>query len=217
MTPCPGLIWTPDDGFPAVGDSSRTGHLHNGYDQSTNFWVCTECGYRSIEYYHQLSEVQIPYRRLCKVHRRELRVLPFNDCRCRIAVIGGWRCKTCTIGIFILLKTRADKSYSRASLLVTVFGIWTLIIRPHLNWANWLIWGLIGVQDFLNTATPWEILLGLVIQRRYWHFVKRTTVCPIEGCRRGVWKNPRVMQMCSECKVFLPTYSYRVWPSRVQP
>ena len=211
MKPCLGYSWSPDDGFRAPGNPSRTGHLHDGYDQSINFWVCEECRHRNIEYYHDVTASQIFYRRLCEVHSRELRMRPYNDCRCHVAAIEDWRCTTCTIGNAIMLMERVNKSYFTASLLVTVFGFWTLIIRPHLNWANWLIWGLIRLQNFLNTTvTPWDVLLSLGIQRREWQFVKQAKLCPIEGCKRGAWKHPRVMQMCLECKVFLPTDRFRV-------
>ena len=212
MRLCQGLCWRPDDDFRITRDPDRASHLHDGYDQSTGFWVCTECRHRNLEHHRLLSVFQIPYTSLCKIHSREHGGLPYNACRCRTNAIGDWKCSPCIIGSFLLLENRARKSHRRASLLIIWFGIWTSTIRPYPKWSNWLVWVLLGFQDVVNMCIPREVRSRIGIKRKHLQFVKLRDLCPIENCRREIWKSSRAMQMCLECQVVFPAHGSGVRP-----
>lgn len=211
MRLCQGLCWRPDDDFRITRHPNQASHLHDGYDQSTDFWVCTECRHQNLEHYRLRSYFQIPYTPLCKIHSHEHGGLPYNACRCRTNAIGDWKCYTCVIGSFLLLENRATKSHRMASLLIIWFGIWTSTIRPDLNFSNWLVWILLDFQDVVNMCIPREVRSRIGIKRKHLQFIRLREFCPIENYRRARWKSPRAMQMCLECKVVFPVHGSGVW------
>lgn len=210
MKPCQGLTLRPDDAEIEF-HQSQAGHLHDGCDQSQCFWVCNECISRLHEYYDDYTLFQIPYTRLCEMHSLEQERFPINACRCCNTAIGDWRCSTCVENSFQIMENRADKAYLAVSRLVTLFGFWTFIVRPEVDWVYWLIRWLLHSQNVLNRTMPWWFLLMFGIRRGKLQMVKRSQVCPVENCRQAAWDNRLAMQMCLQCKTVFPSDPGRFW------
>ena len=207
MKPCQGLSLRPDEPVDPerelqVADIS---YMHDGRDPSKCFWVCEECRdwFRKL-YRHQihLSNPHTYDARLCETHSHEHGAYPHNACRCSTAAIGNWRCGECVGGSFEIITNRVGHAVRLMPSEATLFGIWTFVVHPHVDWTDWILRRCI--QQFLNECIPWRFLSELGFPPRKLHMVKWNRLCPIENCMQLGWRNARAMRMCFECKTVIP-------------
>lgn len=160
MKPCQGLplALRPEDPRQSF-DGPLTRHLHDGRDKCKCFWVCNECRDQSQQR-HQLNGIFIApnYVQLCKVHSLEREGFPSNPCHCSNTAIGGWRCSMCIRISLDIVESRAHKACQEMPVLVTLLGIWPVVVRPRTQWTTWLLRKLEQAQKVPNMFIPWPVL-----------------------------------------------------------
>ena len=205
MNPCQGFSSISRRGDPRVDfQDPQLSHLHDGSDENTCFWVCIECRNRSQARYQNPGHLMGPsYVRLCEIHSHEHGGFPSNACHCGNNAIGDWRSSMCILTSLDLIRRRARRACFFMPLHMTLFGFWTVILRPHKKWTCWMASRLEQAQDALNSSTK-RFLSTFGLRPIELHVFKWGVLCPIKDCRRPGWNDIRGMRMCLECKAVFP-------------
>lgn len=204
MKRCQGLALRPDD--PELGPWEPC-FEHNGTVEHNDFWVCTHCRHESQEsyrgdYFQLHQSLHTP---LCETHSLEQYAkLPHNACSCWNTAMGNWRCDACIRNSLELLRLRSEASNEKVPMTLTLFGMWTFIVFPYLEWLmRWLI----KAQHLLEKYMPWRLAKRVGLRPGHLNMVRRRRLCPMENCVREGWFHApghERMQMCMGCKAIFP-------------
>lgn len=206
MKPCQGLALGPDDPRLDLGPWEPC-FEHDSKVERNCFWICSHCRHESKESY-RWDDFQLRrslHTPLCETHSLEqYQKLPHNACSCWNTAMGNWRCDACIRNSLELLRLRSETSYKKVPVTLTLFGIWTFVVLPYLEWLmRWLI----KAQHLLKKYMPWRLVKKVGLRPRHFDMVRRRRLCPMENCAREGWfhaPGPRRMQMCMGCKAIFP-------------
>ena len=201
MKPCEGLSLAVDPDDPTLDfDSPRMRHLHDGRDKGKCYWVCHECRNRNQERYENHGFYLTPsFVSLCETHSLEYEGVSSYYCQCCNTAIGDWRCSMCIESSIDMLTLRAHKACLAMPLHVTLLGIWSFILHPHMEWTVWLLWKSQRAQDVFNkfiSSILWTVGAGPIAPS----MLKLGVLCPIEDCTRAGWHDVRGLEKCLLCK-----------------